>query len=93
MAKKKTMTKQPMTPEREQPMSAAAYRKALASLEISQGRAGWLFGGKTQTSGRHWAAVGAPYHVALLLRLMKLYDLTPDDIDEIGAPYRKRNGV
>jgi hypothetical protein len=75
----------------EQPMSAAAYRKALASLELSQGRAGWLFGGKTQTSGRHWAAVGAPYHVALLLRLMKLYDLTPDDIDEIGAPYRRRN--
>lgn len=79
--------------ESKRPMSADDYRQALASLELTQSRAGYLFGGKTMASGRNWALEGAPYHVALLLELMWMYDLTADDIDEIGAKWRTKPQV
>lgn len=70
------------------PMSAEQYKAALADFGLSQPRAGWIFGGKSQASGRLWPAEGAPYYVALIISLMRMYDITPDDIEEIGAPFR-----
>jgi hypothetical protein len=72
------------------PMSAKQYRAALADLQLSQARAGWIFGGKSKDSGRLWPSEGAPYYVALIISLMRMYDITPDDIEEIGAQFRKK---
>lgn len=72
------------------PMTARQYKKALARYNLTQGRASWLFGGKTKMSGRRWAAEGAPYAVALLISIMDNFQLTPDDIDELGAPWRNK---
>jgi hypothetical protein len=32
---------------------------------------------------------GAPFPVALILALMREYKITPDEIERIGAPWRK----
>lgn len=72
------------------PMSAKQYRAALADLKLSQARAGWIFGGKSQDSGRLWPAEGAPYYVALIIALMRKFDLSPDDVEELGAPFRRK---
>jgi hypothetical protein len=72
------------------PMSAKQYKAALADFKLSQSRAGWIFGGKSRESGRLWPSEGAPYYVALIIALMRKYDLTPDDIEELGAPFRKK---
>lgn len=71
-------------------MTSQQYRKALARYNLTQGDAGWLFGGKTRTSGRRWAAEGVPFHVALILTLMDELNLSPDDIENYGAKWRKR---
>lgn len=73
------------------PMSAAQYKAALADFKLSQSRAGWIFGGKSQNSGRLWPSEGASYQVALIIALMRKFDLTPDDIEELGAPFRKKD--
>jgi hypothetical protein len=73
------------------PMTAQQYRKALQEFELTQGRAGWLFGGKTLASGRRWAAEGPPYHVSLILTLMREYGIDPEDIEELGARWRRKN--
>jgi len=72
------------------PMTPGKYRAALGRYNLTQGRASWLFGGKTKTSGRRWAAEGAPYSVALLIAIMDTYQITPDDLDELGAPWRAK---
>jgi hypothetical protein len=72
-------------------MSPKQYRAALAEFQLTQGRAGWLFGGKTMTSGRRWAAEGPPYSVSLVLALMREYDVTPEDIELLGARWRRKN--
>jgi len=72
-------------------MSSKQYKAALKHYGLTQGHAAWLFNGKTRDSGRRWAAEGAPYHVALLLSLMYRCRLTPDDIEEVGAIWRKQD--
>ena len=72
------------------PMSAAQYKAALADFKLSQPRAGWIFGGKSKNSGRLWPSEGASYQVALIISIMRLYGISPDDIEEIGAPFRKK---
>jgi hypothetical protein len=72
------------------PMSAKQYKAALADFKLSQSRAGWIFGGKSKDSGRLWPSEGAPYAVALIIALMRKFDLTPDDIEELGAPFRRK---
>jgi len=69
-------------------MTGAQYKKALAVFGMTQGQASWLFAGKTKTSGRRWAAEGAPYYVALLLSIMATYDLKPEDIEALGKEWR-----
>ena len=71
------------------PMPKTHYRAALKHFGLTQGRAGWLFNGKSRTSGRRWAVQGAPYYAALILALMHEYDITPEDIERIGAKWRK----
>jgi hypothetical protein len=73
------------------PMSAKQYKAALADFKLSQSRAGWIFGGKSKDSGRLWPSEGAPYYVALIISLMRLYGITPDDIEEIGAQFRRKD--
>jgi hypothetical protein len=77
-----------MMPNR--PMSAKQYKAALADFKLSQSRAGWIFGGKSQNSGRLWPSEGASYQVALIISLMRMYDISPEEIEEIGAPFRKK---
>ena len=72
------------------PMSAKQYKAALADFKISQSYAGWIFGGKSKNSGRLWPSEGASYQVALIISLMRLYDIHPSDIEEIGAPFRTK---
>jgi hypothetical protein len=72
------------------PMKKKDYRAALKEFELTQGRAGLLFGGITDRSGRRWAALGAPYYVALLIEIMRKYKLHPDDIEMLGARWRKK---
>lgn len=72
-------------------LSGPQYKRALAHYRLTQGQASWLFNGKTRSSGRRWAAEGAPFHVALLLRVMHRYGLTPKDIERCGARYRKKD--
>jgi hypothetical protein len=71
-------------------MSKKEYRAALEELELSQGRAAWIFGGKSGRSGRRWANEGAPYAVALVITLMQEFELTPEHIEAIGARFRKK---
>ena len=77
-------------PEVKPPMSARTYRLALKRYVLTQGQASWLFGGKTRLSGRRWAAEGAPYSVALTIGLMDEYDISPEDIQRIGKPWRRK---
>jgi hypothetical protein len=70
------------------PMSAKQYKAALADFKLSQSRAGWIFGGKSQNSGRLWPSEGAPYYVAVIISLMRIYNIPPGDIEEIGAVFR-----
>ena len=72
------------------PMTKKEYRAALEEWELTQGRAAWLFNGKSDRSGRRWAAEGAPYHVALIISLMQEFELTPEHIEALGRKYRKR---
>ena len=71
-------------------MPGKQYKAALERYGITQGQASWLFNGKSRTSGRRWAAEGAPYTVALMIAVMDYYGITPDDIEELGAPWRKK---
>jgi len=73
-------------------MSPKQYRDALARYGLTQGEAGWLFGGKSRDSGRRWAAEGPPYHVALLLTLMQQRHISPQYVAKIGAPLRGEKG-
>ena len=72
------------------PMSARLYRNALERYVLTQGQASWLFGGKTKLSGRRWAQEGAPYSVALTIGLMDEYGISPEDIQRIGKPWRRK---
>lgn len=69
-------------------MTGNQYKKALAQFGLTQGQASWLFAGKSKTSGRRWAADGAPYYVALLLSIMFAYNLKPSDLEELGKEWR-----
>ena len=70
-------------------ISAKEYRKALEQFELTQGKAGWLFG-STERTGRRWCERGAPYSVALVIALMRELKLTPDYVAKIGAPFRRK---
>ena len=60
---------------------------------LTQGRAGLLFNGKSRDSGRRWAAAGAPYHVALIITIMREYELLPDSSSPAtGYRMRAANG-
>lgn len=72
------------------PMSRKEYRAALEEMDLTQGRAAFLFNGKSSRSGRRWASEGAPYHVALIIALMQEFELTPEHIEALGRKYRKR---
>jgi hypothetical protein len=72
------------------PMTRKQYREALEEFGLTQGRAAWLFNGKSVASGRRWAAEGAPYHVALIITMMRELKLHPDDIEEYGRKWRKK---
>ena len=50
-------------------MSPDAYRKRLASLDLTQEQAGELFGASAR-SGQRWAAEGPPLPVAIVLLLV-----------------------
>jgi hypothetical protein len=50
-------------------MSPDAYRKRLASLDLTQEQAGELFGASSRT-GQRWAAEGPPLPVAIVLLLV-----------------------
>ena len=69
------------------PMSKRDYRAALEEFDLTQGRAALLFGGKSNRSGRRWAANGAPYHVALIITLMQEFELTPKDVMEYAKKW------
>jgi len=71
------------------PMTREEYRDALAEMELSQDNAAYLFTGKTGRTGRRWAKDGAPFYVALIIALMRKYDLSPADIGSLGRPWRK----
>jgi hypothetical protein len=73
-------------------MSPKQYRDALARYGLTQGEAGWLFGGKSRESGRRWAAEGPPYHVALLLTLMQHRDISPTYVEKIAMLLHKKKG-
>jgi hypothetical protein len=71
----------------------ATYREALREFGLTQGRAGLLFNGKSRGSGRRWAAAGAPYHVALIITIMREYELLPDSSSPAtGYRMRAANG-
>ena len=72
------------------PLSKKAYREALAEFGLTQGYAGWLFNGKSKTSGRRWAVQGAPFSTALIIALMREYKIPPEEVERIGAPWRKK---
>jgi len=71
-------------------MSKREYRAFLEEHELTQGRAAWLFNGKSDRSGRRWAGEGAPYHVALIIAMMQEFELTPEYIEALGRKYRKK---
>jgi hypothetical protein len=72
------------------PMTKQEYRRVLKDYELTQARAAWLFNGKSDRSGRRWATEGAPYHVALIVELMREFQLTPEDIETLGRKYHRR---
>lgn len=72
------------------PMTRKEFRAALDEFKLTQGRAAWLFTGKSDRSGRRWAVEGAPYHVALIIALMQEFELTPEHIQALGAKWRRR---
>jgi hypothetical protein len=71
-------------------MSRRQYRQALDRYGLTQAEACWLFSGRTQRSGRRWAAQGAPFHVALLITLMDEGVITLEDITTYGTYWRGR---
>jgi len=71
-------------------MTAEEYRKALEHYGLTQAKAAMLFNGKSDRTGRRWAAEGAPFHVALILSMMHRRGLTVDYIDGLGSKWRKR---
>lgn len=72
-------------------MPAREYRKALDRLRLSQGQAALIFNGKTARSGRRWVKEGAPFHVALIIELMRRLKLSPAYINKVGREWRARN--
>lgn len=72
------------------PMSPEQYRKALKEFNLEQGEASLIFGGKSDRSGRRWASEGAPYHVALLISVMRDHQLSVEDIEAAGARWRSK---
>lgn len=71
-------------------MTKDEYRNALKEYGLTQARAAWLFNGKSDRSGRRWARDGAPFHVALILALMQEFELEPEHIEALGAPWREK---
>lgn len=65
-------------------MTGKQYRKAIDALGLSQVGASKFFGVSTKTSPR-WARGEAPVHpaVAMLLRVMLRYKLTPDEVKDL----------
>lgn len=91
MPKRKAAARRPAPlPAMVPPMSAETYRAALRRFGLTQGEAGWLFGGKSRTSGRRWAAEGAPYAVAVILTMMREHDITPAEVEQYGARWRNK---
>lgn len=72
------------------PMTRKEYRAALDEFDLSQEQAAWLFNGKSDRSGRRWAAEGAPYHVALIVAMMQKCRLKAKHIEALGRKYRHR---
>ena len=72
------------------PMSPKQYQAALDEFKLSQGEASLIFGGKSNRSGRRWARDGAPYHIALLISVMREYKIMVEDIEALGARWRKK---
>lgn len=72
------------------PMTKEQYRAALEEFELSQAHAAWLFNGKSKASGRRWATEGAPFSTALIITMMRVFELTPGDIEHFGRQWRKR---
>ena len=70
-------------------MSSKQYREALQRLKLTQAHAAWLFNGKSRASGRRWAQEGAPYHVALLLTIMRERHISAKAVEHYGAQWRK----
>jgi hypothetical protein len=71
-------------------MSKKEYRAALEDMNLTQGRAAYLFNGKSDRSGRRWASEGAPFAVALIIALMQEFELEPEHIEALGRRYRKK---
>ena len=69
-------------------MNSNRYRLSLQEFGLAHDEAGWIFGGKSRKSGRDWLARGAPYHVALLLEVMRKYKIPAIEIRKLGEPYR-----
>jgi hypothetical protein len=62
-------------------MTPAQYKEAIARLHLTQVAAGEFLIGNPRTS-RRWAAGHSPVprSVAMLLRLMVRFELTPEDV-------------
>jgi hypothetical protein len=75
------------------PMDREEYRAALKRLDLTQDQAGWLFGGKSDRTGRRWATLGAPYAVAVIIAFMDEFELTKEHLEALGARWRKRISV
>ena len=65
-------------------MNETEYSKAIKKLGLSQVGAGQFFGVSVKTSPR-WARGESPVHpaVAMLLRVMLKYKLTPSDVEKL----------
>ena len=71
-------------------MSPDAYRKRLASLDLTQEQAGELFGAGART-GQRWAAEGPPLPVAIVLLLVGNYRAKLDRVaDKLAIKWRAR---
>ena len=71
-------------------MSPDAYRKRLASLDLTQEQAGEVFGASAR-SGQRWAAEGPPLPVAVVLLLVGNDRAKRDRVaDKLAIKWRAR---
>jgi hypothetical protein len=77
----------------EEPMTRDQYRQELERCKLTQENAGKLFGGVQQRAAARWATAEGtvPHSVALVIALMQVCRLMPNDLKGLVAAYWGNN--